>query len=133
MINTSAGARFGTSEYAQSGCGVGRDATLFLTEKGVRVVGTDAWSWDAPYRYVVQRYLRDHDASIIWEGHKAGRVTEYCQMEKLRHLDRLPAHGFTIACFPVKIHHASAGWTRAVAIFDDTHDAQTDTRTEARR
>ena len=31
----------------------------------------------------------------------------------------LPATGFTIACFPVKIRGASAGWTRAVAIFDD--------------
>ena len=27
--------------------------------------------------------------------------------------------GFTVACFPVKIRGASAGWTRAVAIFDD--------------
>lgn len=120
VMNTSAGAEFGTPEYAQSGCGFGREATLWLCDRGVRVVGTDAWSWDAPYDYVVKRYDRDHDASIIWEGHKAGRHTEYCQIEKLRHLDQLPAHGFTIACFPVKIHAASAGWTRAVAMFDDT-------------
>jgi kynurenine formamidase len=31
----------------------------------------------------------------------------------------LPAEGFEVSCFPVKIHAASAGWTRAVAIFDD--------------
>ena len=120
VMNTAAGAKFGTPEYAHSGCGFGREATLWLCDRGVRVVGTDAWSWDAPYDYVVKRYDRDHDASIIWEGHKAGRHTEYCQIEKLRHLDQLPAHGFTIACFPVKIHAASAGWTRAVAMFDDT-------------
>ncbi|GAA3543954.1 cyclase family protein [Amycolatopsis ultiminotia] len=119
LVNTSAGARFGTPEYAQSGCGIGREATLHLCEQGVRVVGTDAWSWDAPYRYVAERYARDRDASIIWEGHKAGRTKEYCQIEKLRFLDQLPAHGFTVACFPVKISAASAGWTRAVAIFDD--------------
>lgn len=119
VVNTSAGARFGTPEYAESGCGMGREATLFLCEKGIRVVGTDAWSWDAPFKYVAQRYAEDHDPSIIWEGHRAGRTTEYCQVEKLRFLDELPAHGFTIACFPVKIHGASAGWTRAVAIFDD--------------
>jgi kynurenine formamidase len=29
------------------------------------------------------------------------------------------ASGFTISCFPHKIRGASAGWTRAVAIFDD--------------
>ncbi len=119
VVNTSAGARFGTQEYAQSGCGMGREATLYLCDQGVRVVGTDAWSWDAPFSYVAERYARDRDASIIWEGHKAGRKTEYCQIEKLRYLDQLPAHGFTVACFPVKIHAASAGWTRAVAIFDD--------------
>jgi kynurenine formamidase len=119
VVNTSAAARFGTTDYPQSGCGMGRDATLHLTGRGIRVVGTDAWSWDAPYKYVAERYARDRDASIIWEGHKAGLETEYCQIEKLRHLEQLPPHGFRIACFPVNIHDASAGWTRAVAIFDD--------------
>ena len=33
---------------------------------------------------------------------------------------QLPARGFEVACFPVKIHAASAGWTRAVAIFSDS-------------
>ena len=119
VVNTSAGARVGTTAFPQSGCGMGRDATLHLVSKGVRVVGTDAWSWDAPFKYVAERYGRDRDASIIWEGHKAGLEAEYCQIEKLRYLDQLPPHGFRIACFPVKIHAASAGWTRAVAIFDD--------------
>jgi len=40
-------------------------------------------------------------------------------MEKLSNLEALPPAGFVIACFPVKIEAASAGWTRAVAIFDD--------------
>ena len=56
------------------------------------------------------------DPSIIWEGHKAGREIGYCHMEKLGNLEALPAFGFTVSCFPVKIHKASAGWTRAVAI-----------------
>ena len=37
--------------------------------------------------------------------------------------DRLPADGFFISCFPHKIRGASAGWTRAVAIFDDALQA----------
>ena len=127
VVNTCAGARFGTAAYPQSGCGVGRDATLHLISKGVKVVGTDAWSWDAPFKYVAERYARDRDASIIWEGHKAGREAEYCQIEKLCHLDQLPAHGFRIACFPVKIHAASAGWTRAVAIFDEKQEQEATT------
>jgi len=56
---------------------------------------------------------------LIWEGHKAGRDIGYCHLEKLHNLEVLPPTGFTIACFPMKIRAASAGWTRAVAIFED--------------
>lgn len=48
LVNTRAGAIFGEPGYLDAGCGMGREATLFLTERGVRVVGTDGWSWDAP-------------------------------------------------------------------------------------
>src|SRR5215468_5667174 len=50
---------------------------------------------------------------------KAGRHIGYCHLEKLHNLEALPADGFTIACFPHKIRGASAGWTRAVAIFEE--------------
>ncbi len=101
------------------GCGMGREATLYLLERGVRVTGTDAWSWDAPFPYTAQRYAATGDASLIWEGHKASRTIGYCHLEKLANLEALPASGFTVSCFPVKIAKASAGWTRAVAILDD--------------
>jgi len=119
LVNTRAGTRYGQDDYVTSGCGVGRAATLHLLEQGVRVTGTDAWSWDAPFLFTAERYARDHDASLIWEGHRAGREIGYCHIEKLHNLENLPAHGFQVACFPVKIHRASAGWTRAVAIFDE--------------
>lgn len=119
VVNTRAGARYGQDDYVDSGCGIGRAATLHLLEQGVRVTGTDAWSWDAPFRFTAERYARDHDASVIWEGHRAGREIGYCHLEKLHNLESLPATGFQIACFPVKVHAASAGWTRAVAIFDE--------------
>lgn len=118
VINTAAGMRYGQQDYVTSGCGMGREATMYLLERGVRLTGTDAWSWDAPFVYTAARYARDHDASIIWEGHRAGREIGYCHLEKLHNLEGLPAEGFQIACFPVKVHAASAGWTRAVAIFD---------------
>jgi kynurenine formamidase len=115
---TRAGSRYGQDDYIHAGCGFGRDATLHLVEQGVRIVGTDAWSWDAPFSATLKRFERDGDPSIIWEGHKAGRERGYCQLEKLHALDRLPDTGFTIICFPVSIEHASAGWTRAVALVD---------------
>ncbi|MBS1677068.1 MAG: cyclase family protein [Actinobacteria bacterium] len=121
---TRAGARFGHDDYIHAGCGFGREATLHLTEQGVRVVGTDAWSWDAPFSATLKRFERDGDPSIIWEGHKSGRERGYCQLEKLSGLERLPDAGFTVICFPVNVRGGSAGWTRAVALIDDEPDGE---------
>ncbi len=118
LVNTSAGSRYGKPDYLASGCGMGADATLRLLRQGVRVTGTDAWSWDAPFVHTARRYAETHDPSIVWEGHKAGRRLGYCHLEKLGNLEALPSVGFTVSCFPVKIERASAGWTRAVAIIE---------------
>ncbi|HEX8400802.1 MAG TPA: cyclase family protein [Allosphingosinicella sp.] len=118
LVNTAAGAAYGGPDYVAAGCGMGREATNFLTERGVQVVGTDAWSWDAPFVHTAKAYAETGDAGLIWEGHKAGRERPYYQMEKLHNLEALPARGFTVACFPVKIERASAGWVRAVALLD---------------
>ena len=118
VVNTAAGGAYGSDHYVSSGCGMGREATLYLLERGVRVTGIDAWSWDAPFIHTKGKYAETKDASLIWEGHKAGREIGYCHLEKLHNLEALPGDGFEIACFPVKIRGASAGWTRAVAIFD---------------
>ena len=102
----------------EAGVGIGREATLYILEQGVKVVGTDAWSWDAPFKYTRERFAEHGDPSIIWEGHKAGRDMAYGQMEKLANLAQLPATGFLIFCFPYKIKHASTGFTRAVALIE---------------
>ena len=119
LVNTAAGAAYGSADYLSKGCGVGAEATLYLTSCGVRVVGIDAWSWDAPFVHTAKRYAETRDPSIIWEGHKAGRIKGYYQMEKLHGLEMLPSYGFLVSCFPVKIKGASAGWTRAVAIMEE--------------
>ncbi|MGB8487050.1 MAG: cyclase family protein [Xanthobacteraceae bacterium] len=119
LVNTGAATRYGQDDYIDTGCGMGREATLYLLERGVRVTGIDAWTWDVPFSFTRKRFAETGDGSIIWEGHKAGREIGYCHMEKLTNLDLLPPDGFTVACFPTKIRKASAGWTRAVAIFED--------------
>lgn len=119
LVNTSAGVRYGYDDYLNKGCGMGREATLYLLDQGIKITGTDAWSWDAPFIYTKQEYERTKNSKIIWEGHKAGREKCYCHLEKLHNLEQLPATGFTVCCFPVKIKAASAGWTRAVAILGD--------------
>jgi kynurenine formamidase len=92
---------------------------MYLLERGIRLTGTDAWSWDAPFVHTARKYGATRDASLIWEGHKAGRDIGYCHIEKLHNLESIPSSGFYVSCFPHKIRGASAGWTRAVAIFDD--------------
>ena len=103
VVNTRAGSRYGNNDYVNAGCGMGYDATIYLLEKGIRLTGTDAWSWDAPFYFTAQKWAKDHDPSIIWEGHKAGRDIGYCHLEKLHNLEALPGDGFWISCFPHKI------------------------------
>jgi kynurenine formamidase len=119
LVNTAAGMAVGKPDYVDIGCGMGYEATMYLTSRGVRVTGTDAWSWDAPFSYTAKKVAETGDTSLIWEGHKAGRDIGYCHLEKLHNLEVLPPHGFTMCCFPHKIKGASAGWTRAVAIIED--------------
>ena len=118
VVNTSAGEAYGRPDYVAKGCGMGREATLYLLERGVRVTGTDGWSWDAPFIHTMQKYAATGDAGLIWEGHKAGREIGYCHLEKLHNLEQLPPTGFVVSCFPVKVKAGSAGWTRAVAIIE---------------
>ena len=109
-----------SKEYTSHGVGVGKEATLHLIRQGVHVVGTDAWSWDAPFILTNQKWkkmirAKNPDPSIIWEGHFAGIQLGYYQMEKLANLDKVPPVGATIYCFPIKVARASAGWVRAIA------------------
>ncbi|MFZ5643929.1 MAG: cyclase family protein [Bacillota bacterium] len=119
LVMTGADKFWGRPEYLIKGCGVGKEATLWLLERGVRVTGTDAWSWDRPLPLIAQEYMQTKDPSIIWEGHFAGIEKGYCHIEKLTSLESIPQTGFTFFCFPVKVKNASGGWIRAVALIED--------------
>ncbi len=119
LLNTGADKRWGTKEYLVAGCGVGKEATLWLCDQGVRVVGTDGWSWDVPLPYEGKMFKETGDAGVIWEGHRAGAVKAYCHIEKLTNLEALPDYGFKVICFPIPVKGGSAGWSRVVAILDD--------------
>lgn len=120
LVRTGADAFWGQSQYLVKGAGMTRESTLYLLERGIRVVGIDAWSWDRPLPFLAREFAQTGDAAVIWEAHFAGIEIGYCHMEKLANLDRIPKpHGFKVACFPIKIKGASAGWTRPVAIVED--------------
>jgi cyclase len=72
---------------------------------------------DRPFWAIRDEFKGTHRKEVLWEAHLAGIEKEYCQIEKLANLDSLPAPtGFKVACFPVKLKGAGAGWCRAVAI-----------------
>lgn len=121
VVNTSAGMALANKDpkYVSRGAGVGYEGTMYLLERGVRVTGIDAWSWDAPFVHTKAKVKETGDAKLIWEGHRAGVDIGYCHIEKMHNLEAIPGTGFMISCFPHKIKGASAGWTRAVAIFED--------------
>lgn len=119
LAMTGADKFWGKPEYLIKGCGMGKAATLWLINQGIKVVGTDAWSWDRPLPLIAAEYAEKKDPSIIWEGHFASIEQGYCHIEKLTNLDTLPPYGFNFFCFPVKIKGASGGWIRAVAQVDE--------------
>jgi kynurenine formamidase len=119
LIMTGVDKYWGSPDYINHGPGMVKDSTLWLIEKGVRVMGIDAWGFDRPFVKITEEYQREGDASIIWEAHFAGIEHPYCHLEKLANLDSLPPHGFKVACFPVKITGGSAGWCRPVGIIEE--------------
>ena len=122
LVNTAAGAYWGKPMYPGKGCGMGKAATLWLLNKGVKVVGTDAWSWDRPLTAQAKEFAETGDSSLIWEGHFASIEKMYLHYEKLTNLDKLPAHGFKFVGVPVKIKAASGGWSRPFAILEEDED-----------
>ena len=117
MLHTGADKYWGNAEYFEMGCGLVRESTLWLLDQGVKVIGTDAWGLDRPFRAIKDEFQQTHRKEILWQAHFAGIEKEYCQIEKLANLDLLlQPTGFKVACFPVKLKAASAGWCRTVAI-----------------
>ncbi|MDL1985105.1 MAG: cyclase family protein [Deltaproteobacteria bacterium] len=101
-------------DYVFRGCGVTVEATRWLYEQGIRVMGIDSWGWDAPLDRQAREALDRGEAGIFWAAHQAD--LQYAQIERLVNLGQLPAHGFKVSCFPMKIKGGSAGPARVVAI-----------------
>lgn len=117
LLHTGADRRAGTPAYFTEFTGLDGPATDLLLDLGVKVIGTDAFSLDAPFSHIIAEYRRTGDRSLLWPAHFAGRRREYCQIERLANLEALPApFGFQVSCLPVKLAGAGAGWTRAVAL-----------------
>ena len=108
----------GTKDFHKIGTGMSSEATEWLIDKGVKVMGIDAWGWDLPLPYLMKKAKETNNPDLFWEAHLVGQRKEYCHMEQLVNLNELPYSGFKIAVFPLKIVGASAAPARVVALFE---------------
>jgi kynurenine formamidase len=116
LVRTGRDAFYAQADYIARGPGVSAAATRWLFERGVRVMGIDAWGWDRPLHLQAADALETRKPGVFWEAHQAG--LRYCQIERLVNLGELPSTGFTVACFPLRVVGASAAPARVVAILE---------------
>lgn len=114
LVRTGRDAFYGQPDYRLRGCAVSPEATRWLFEQGVRVMGIDAWGWDGPLESQAAQAIERQEAGVFWAAHQCD--LPYSQIERLVNLGTLPPFGFKVACFPLKIVGGSAGPARAVAI-----------------
>jgi kynurenine formamidase len=66
-----------------------------------------------------RRFVESGDGDELWPAHLAGRDAEYCQIEKIANLHRLPRRtGVPLVAFPITVTDASGGWVRPVAFVE---------------
>ena len=114
LVRTGRDEFYAQPDYIARGPGVTGAATRWLHERGVRVMGIDAWGWDAPLHLQAEEAKARGEQGIFWAAHQAD--LRYSQIERLVNLDQLPPTGFKVACFPLKIVGGSAAPARVVAI-----------------
>jgi kynurenine formamidase len=116
LVRTDTSRSFGEPGYEMRHAGLRRDATAWMVERGVKLIGIDAWGIDRAFDVMTEEALGG-DKEQLWESHKFGADKEYCQIEKLCNLDRLPRpYGFQVLALPVSLEASSGAWSRVVAL-----------------
>ncbi len=117
LVRTGRDAFYSELDYMARGPGVTAEATHWMFERGVRVMGIDAWGWDRPLHLQAADALEADEPGIFWEAHQAD--LPYSQIERMHNLGELPDTGFQVACFPLKIVGASGAPARVVGLVPD--------------
>lgn len=113
LIMTGAGSYQHEERYLTEHSGMTAEATNWLIDQGIKVMGIDAITFDPPVWAMFER-------KQFWEAHRVMCEREYYHIENLTNLDKIGRpHGFKIAAFPVKWTGTTAAPVRAVAIIDD--------------
>lgn len=113
LIRTDAAKRRFDRAYLTDHPGMSKEATHWVLDQGVKVMGIDAIGFDVPVPFMFERHK-------FWESHLVMLEREYYHLENLCNLDQIPVpHGFTVSVLPIPYRGASAAPVRAVAIIED--------------
>jgi kynurenine formamidase len=113
LIHTGAGAYQDEERYLTDHCGMTAEATNWLIDQGIKVMGIDAITFDPPVWAMFER-------KQFWEAHRVMVEREYYHLENLTNLDKIGrSYGFKISAFPVKWTGSTAAPVRAVAIVEE--------------
>jgi kynurenine formamidase len=112
LIQTGASAYNHEQRYLTDHVGMTGEATRHLISRGVRLMGTDAPTFDPPVWAMFERQQ-------FWEAHRVMLDEDYWHVENMTNLDKLPRHGFKVSVFPIYWQGTTAAPVRAVGIIDD--------------
>ncbi len=116
LIRTGRDSRMGKKGYMTQGTGMSAEATSWLIDQGVRVMGIDQWGWDRPLAKTAKLARETGNGDLFWEGHRVGLQKNYCHIEQIVGLDRLPKQGFHVMAMPLPLVGCSASPIRLIAI-----------------
>ena len=119
LIRTDRDKFMGTKEFPDRGTGMSMEATEWLIDQGIKVMGIDQWGWDLPLKYQIKKAKETGNSELFWEAHLVGTRKEYLHIEQLTNLKALPVSGFKVSVFPLKIVGASGAPARVVAMIDE--------------
>lgn len=113
LIHTGAGAYQHEERYLTDHSGMTAEATNWLIDQGIKVMGIDAITFDPPVWAMFER-------KQFWEAHRVMLEREYYHLENLTNLDQIGRpHGFKLSAFPIKWTGSTAAPVRAVAIVEE--------------
>lgn len=113
LIHTGAGRINQTQEYLTNHCGMAGEATDWLVDQGIKVMGIDAPTFDAPVKTMFEH-------KRFWESHRIMMHKEYYHLENMMNFEQIPRpFGFKLAVFPIKWVGTTGAPVRAVAIVED--------------
>jgi len=113
LVHTGAAAYNDEERYRTDHPGMTAEATRWLIDRGVRMMGIDAITFDPPVWAMFER-------EEFWEAHRVMWDEEYWHLENLMNLEQIGLpHGFRLVVLPVKWTGTTAAPVRAVALVED--------------